>query len=100
LSESDPAFWSGCRRGHQLADCVEHDLELPVVFRFQIIQPLCHFPVVPDQIAQAHERAHDFHVDPYSLFALQHRGQHGDSLLSERVRRIFRVPAASQRGLV
>ena len=37
-------------RGHQFPDGGEHDLELPVIFRFRIIQPLCHFPVVPDQV--------------------------------------------------
>lgn len=48
--ESNPAFR---RRGwrHQLPYRVEHDLELTVVFGFQIVEPLCQIPAVPDKVA-------------------------------------------------
>lgn len=47
------------RRRHELADGVEHDLELAVVSRFQSVESPRELPVVPDQVAQAHEGTHD-----------------------------------------
>src|SRR5258708_33637248 len=66
------------QRGHELADGIEYDLELSVVSLLQRRELAGEIDVSGEHLPQAHEGAHDFHVDQDGALAAQHAGEHGD----------------------
>jgi hypothetical protein len=63
--ETDLSFWRSWRK-HQLADGVEDDLKLGVVFVFERGELAGQFRVREKHLAQAHKCAHDGDVDSRS----------------------------------
>src|SRR5438552_15173605 len=74
------------RRGHELADGLEYDLELSVVSLLQGGELAREVGVGREHLPQAHESTHDFHVDQDGPLAAQHAGEHGDALFGEGIR--------------
>jgi hypothetical protein len=74
------------RRGHQLADGVEDDLELPVVFVLQFGQFPREIRLGGEQLAEAHEGADDLNADGNRGLVAEHRRKHGDALFGKGVR--------------
>lgn len=58
-------------RRHQLADGVEHGLEVGVVLALQGIQSGCQLLVFGEYLAQADKGAHDFDIDLDGAVAAQ-----------------------------
>ena len=79
----------------ELADGIEHGLELYVVFILQRGQLSCQFHIQGKHLAQEHEGAHDLDVYLNGTRALQNAGQHGDTLFRESVGRILPMSPAS-----
>jgi len=63
-------FFSG-GRGHKLADGLEYDLELSVISLLQGGELAREVGVGGEHLPQAHEGAHDFHVDQDGPLAAQ-----------------------------
>src|SRR5690348_184267 len=74
------------RRGHELADGLEYDFELSVVSLLQGGELAGEVGVRGEHLPQAHEGAHDFHVDQDSALAPQDAGEHSDALFGEGIR--------------
>src|SRR5947208_11737811 len=72
-------------RKHQLANGVEDDLELGVIFVFQRRELPGEFCVREEHLAQTDKCAHDGDVDLHGTRTPQDAGEHGDALLSEGV---------------
>jgi len=72
-------------RGHQPPERVEDYLEVAVVFLLERFQLPGKLRIGSEHPAQPHEGSDDLYVDAYSALALENAGQHGYSLLSERV---------------
>lgn len=73
-------FW-----GHEFADGVEDDLELPVVFLFERVEFFGEVGLGRQYPAQADEGPHDGDVDLYGAGAVEDARQHGDALFGEGV---------------
>lgn len=82
-SNATPGFF---RRGHQLADRVEDDLELPVVSDFHLFETPGQIARRGEDLSQLDEGAHDGIVDLNGARAAKNARQHGDALLCECIR--------------
>jgi len=71
------------RRGHELADGVEHDLELPVVLVLQFDQLAREVRMSGEELAQAHEGADDQHTDLNGPRAVQDISRHDHAMFGE-----------------
>ena len=70
---------------HDLADCIEDDLELAVILAFQILQLFCQFGVAGENSAKSNKGAHDLDVHLDCTWTAQHARQHRDALFGEGV---------------
>src|SRR5438067_614019 len=77
--ETDLSLWRSWRK-HQLADGVENDLKLGVVFVFKRGKLAGKFRIREEHLAQAHKCAHDRNVDLYGPRTPQDAGKHRDAL--------------------
>jgi len=84
--EVNPIGLSFPAAGHELADGIEYDLELSVVSFLQRGELACEIGVGCEHLPQAHESAHDFHIDQDGSLAPQDAGEHGDALFGEGIR--------------
>ena len=82
-------------RKRQLADGVEDDLELGVVFVFQRRKLPGEFRVGEEHLAQTDKCAHNRDVDLHGTRTPQDAGKHGDALLSEGVGKITAATATA-----
>src|SRR2546425_10511054 len=79
----DLSLWWSWRK-HQLADGVEDDFELGVVFVFQRRKLAGQFCVGEEHLAQTDKCAHDRDVNLHGAFAIEHARQHRHALFGER----------------
>ena len=85
--ESDAAgFWRG--RFHELADGVEDDMELAIVLPFQLIEASDKSLVRGDHFSKLNKRSHNGNIYLDCAFAVQHAGDHGDTLFGEYIGQI------------
>ncbi len=77
--ETDLSLWRSWRK-HQLADGVEDDLKLGVVFVFERGKLTGKFRIREEHLAQAHKCAHDGDVDLHGPRTPQDAGKHRDAL--------------------
>ena len=80
---------------HELADGVEHYLELRVVFILQVGQLPRQLRIRRQHLPQPNKAAHDFNIDPHCPLASKHAGKHGNTLFSKCKWEIFSMPAAT-----
>ena len=80
----------------ELFDGVEHDLEVLVVFLFELFDFLGEELVGLHQGAELDEGAHDGDVDLDGALGTEDGGEHGDTLFGEGVGEVFTVLAALQ----
>ena len=92
--ETDLSLWQSWRK-HQLADGVEDDLKLGVVFVFERGKLAGKFRIREEHLAQAHKCAHDGDIDLYGPRTPQDAGKHRDALLGEGVRKITTATATA-----
>src|SRR6266478_3569930 len=92
--ETDLSLWRSWRK-HQLADGVEDDLKLGVVFVFERGKLAGKFRIREEHLAQPHKCAHDGDVDLHSPRTPQHAGKHRDALLGEVVGKMTTATAPS-----
>ena len=71
-------------RGHELANGIEHDLELRIVFPLQLVHAAGQIGVGRQEAALANEGAHNLDVHLDRALAVQDTGQHGHAVLRER----------------
>jgi hypothetical protein len=69
------------RRRHKLADRVEYNLELSVVFPFQVGQFSSQLCVRCEHLTQPNKGAHNLNINLHCPLAAKHTGKHGDSVL-------------------
>ena len=82
-------------RKHQLADGVEDDLELGVIFVFERRKLAGELCVRKEHLAQTDKCAHDGDVDLHGTRTPQDAGKHGDALLSEGVGKVTATTATA-----
>ena len=92
--ETDLSLWRNWRK-HQLADRVEDDLKLGVVFVFERGKLASKFRIREEHLAQAHKCAHDGDIDLYGPRTPQDAGKHRDALLGEGVGKITTATATA-----
>ncbi len=92
--ETDLSLWRNWRK-HQLADRVEDDLKLGVVFVFERGKLAGKFRIREEHLAQAHKCAHDGDIDLYGPRTPRDAGKHRDALLGEGVRKITTATATA-----
>src|SRR6266700_626860 len=78
----DLSLWRSWRK-HQLADGIEDNLELSVIFLFQCSKLAGEFCIREEHLTQAHEGTHDGDVDLHGTRTPQNAGEHCDTLLGE-----------------
>jgi len=66
LPPGTQSFFSSALAYHELADGVEHNLELGVVFFLQISQLPSQLRIRREQLPKPNERAYDFDIDRYA----------------------------------
>src|SRR5436853_7068328 len=75
------------RRKHQFADGIEDNLELRVIFVFEISELTREIGIGEKHLAQAHKRAHDGDVNLHGTRTPQDAREHRDTLLGKGERR-------------
>lgn len=81
-----------CRRCHELADGIEHNGELFVVYSFQFVESLRKIGVAREKLTQTNERPHDFDVHSHCAIGPQHAGKHCDACSVKTQGRFLRPP--------
>ena len=77
-------FFAGGRgRGHQLADRLEHDSEVFVVFLLQLVELAGQVFVGREDLAQADKSPHDGNVHFDGRFTAEDAGEHSNALFGE-----------------
>ena len=74
------------RRCHQLADGIEYDLELGIIFLLQFIEPSFQVRIGREHLSQPDKSSHDLDIYQNSTLASQNTRKHRNPLLSERPR--------------
>src|SRR5213594_1440702 len=79
-------------RRHELADRVEHHLELAVVFLFELVQAFGQLFVGGNQFSQPYEGAHDMDAHVDRSWTIQHHCCHDGTMFCESIQQ---SPSAS-----
>ena len=81
--------------GHELADGIEDEPELAVVFLFDFLQLAGEVGIGAKHLAEADKVPHDGDIYLHAAVAAQDAGKHGDALLGEGHRdRTSQLPEA------